>query len=177
MRPTQTNPGPPDPGPPYPDQWILPLQTFPWIFAAAFAASLVPAARRRMTAGPLPWRLLPVLVYAAVISLASSVNPSAPTGVSGKVFHPVVFAGLAFLAQLAAHSGAAPRPRPRWRRLIWVALACMAFGIADELHQSFVPHRTCTALDMGLDALGAVAGTLTYLATHALVTRLTPRQQ
>jgi len=55
--------------------------------------------------------------------------------------------------------------------------ACVAFGIADELHQSFVPRRACTALDVGLDALGATAGTLVYLATHALVTRLHRRRQ
>ncbi len=163
--------------------WLIPAlgvraplyQTFPWIFGAVFAMSLVPAARRQMTAGPPIWRLAPVIVYAAVISLASSVNPSATTGVEGNVFHPVEFAGLAFCAQLAAHKGAAPRPQ--WRRIIWVALFCVAFGIADELHQSFVPRRACTALDVGLDALGATAGTLVYLATHALVSGLHRRRQ
>jgi len=107
--------------------WLIPAlgvraplyQTFPWIFGAVFAMSLIPAARRHMTAGPPIWRLAPVVVYAAVISLASSVNPSATTGVEGNVFHPVEFAGLAFCAQLAAHKGAAPRPQ--WRRMIWVA--------------------------------------------------------
>lgn len=184
--------------PPNPGQWILPLfffanatltawligvlgvqapvyHSFPWIFGAAFALSLVPAARRRMTAGPMVWRLVPVGVYALVITLASSVSPAATTKISSNVFHPVEFAGLAFLAQLAAHGGAVPRPR--WHLLLWVALACVAFGVADELHQSFVPNRSSTALDVGLDALGTAAGTLAYLVTHALVNRLTtPRR-
>jgi VanZ family protein len=183
------------PATPNPAQWILPLffaanaaltawlipalgvkaslyQTFPWIFGAAFAVSLIPAARRQMTHGSLVWRLTPVGLYAIVISLASSVNPSVTAGVQSNVFHPVEYAGLAFCAQLAAHGGASRRPR--WGRILWVALACVAFGVADELHQSFVPRRACTALDVGLDTLGAAAGTLVYLATHHLVTRLSP---
>ena len=62
--------------------------------------------------------------------------------------------------------------RPRWRRLVGVALACVAFGVADELHQRFVPNRASTALDVGLDALGTAVGTLVYLVTHVLVSRL-----
>lgn len=181
-----------------PAQWILPLfflanaaltawlietlgvrepvyHSFPWIFGAAFALSLVPAARRQMTEDPLVLRLVPAGVYAVVISLASSFPPSATTTISGNVFHPVEFAGLSFLAQLAAHGGAAKRPRRR--RLICVALACVALGVADELHQHFVPNRACTALDMGLDAIGTVIGTLVYLATHTLVARISARQQ
>ncbi len=185
-----------------PAQWILPLffaanaavtawlisalgvraplyQSFPWIFGAAFALSLIPTRRRQITAGPLIWRRAPVAVYALVISLASSVSPSPTTSVAGNVFHPVEYAGLAFCAQLAAQLATrrSASPRPRWRLILWVALACVAFGVIDELHQSFVPHRACTALDVGLDALGTIAGTLVYLAIHQLVTRLSPRQE
>ncbi len=180
-----------------PDQWLLPLFfaanaaltgwligalgvkaplyfRLPWIFGAACALTLIPAVRRRITVGPLPWRLLPVLVYALVISMASSVNPSATSSVEGNVFHPVEFAGLAFLAQLAVHGGVTPRPN--WRLMLWAALGCVAFGVLDELHQSFVPRRACTALDVGLDALGTLAGTLVYLAMHTLAARLTPTE-
>lgn len=180
-----------------PGQWILPLfflanaavtawligvlgvrapmyHSFPWIFGAAFVLSLVPAARHRMTADPFIWRLVPVGVYALVITLASSVSPAASTKLSSNVFHPVEFAGLAFLAQIAAHGGA--EPRPRWRRLLWVALACVAFGAADELHQRFVPGRDSAVADVGLDALGTVFGTLVYLVTHVLVRRLSQRR-
>jgi len=186
------------PGPPTPDSWLLPLffganaaltawlihalgvrdplyHSFPWIFGAAFVGSLIPSARRLMTAGPLVYRLVPAGVYALVITLASSGNPSPSTSVTSKIFHPVEYAGLAFLAQLAAHGGAAARPRGR--RIIWVLLACVAVGAADELHQYFVPNRTSALRDVGLDALGAAAGTLVYLATHALVIRLSPRSR
>jgi VanZ family protein len=178
------------------DQWLLPLffgahalvtgwliqalgiqapryLAIPWIFLVAFCLSMIPAVRRHLTVGPVVWRLAPALLYAGVISLASSVSPTPTANISGKIFHPIIFAGLAFLGHLAAQDGSAPRPR--WQRLAWVALACVAFGLADELHQSFVPGRFCRAADMGLDALGVAAGTLVYLATYALATRLPHR--
>jgi len=186
------------PDTPNPAQWIIPLfflanaavtawliralgvgapvyHSFPWIFGVAFVLSLVPAVRRQMTEDPMALRLVPAGVYALVISLASSVSPAATTSIRSDIFHPAEFAGLTFLAQLAAHGGAAKRPR--WRRLIGAALVCVAIGVADELHQRFVPNRACAAQDVGLDALGAIIGTLAYLATHAIVVRLSTRRR
>lgn len=182
---------------PHPDQWILPLfflanaivtgwildllevktplyLTLPYIFAVAFCLVLIPTVRQRIATGPPSWRLIPPLLYAVVISLASSVHPVGTTGVEANFFHPVEFAGLAFLAQLAAHGGLIPRPRQRL--LLAVALACVAFGVADELHQSFVPRRVTSATDVGLDAFGIAAGTLVYLAAHRLTSALFPRK-
>lgn len=180
-------------GTPHPDHWILPLffganaivsglligvlgvrapvnSLIPWIFGGAFLLTVIPPIRRRVTTGPLLWRLAPPVLYAAVISLASSVNPSATTGVEGNVFHPVEFAGLAFLAQLAAHGGLAPRSR--WRLILIAAVACVLFGVIDEIHQAFVPHRASTVLDVGLDTLGTIAGTHLYLAARRLTSAL-----
>jgi VanZ family protein len=136
--------------------------SLPWIFAGATILSLIPAIRRRLVLGSLPWRLAPVLLYAGVISLASSVNPRPTTGVSGNVFHPVEYAGLAFLLQYALHAGLARPPRP-WS-LGAAALAAALFGVVDELHQSFVPGRHASVLDVGLDAAGAVAGSALFLS-------------
>ncbi len=143
----------------------------PWIFGAAFGVLLIPSMKGRVVAGSWPWRLGPPLLYAVVISLASSVNPSPTVGTPGNMFHPVEYAGLAFLAQLAWHKGATSRPR--WRGIALVCLLCVAFGVLDELHQSLVPHRTSSALDVGLDAIGTLAGTATFLGVAALGRRLT----
>lgn len=44
--------------------------------------------------------------------------------------------------------------------MIWALAAgvTMLFGIADELHQAFVPGRDPSVLDWLVDAAGAVAG-------------------
>ena len=135
--------------------------TFPWIFGGAFLLTLVPALRRRLDAGAPVYRALPVLLYATVITLASSVNPRATTGVPGNVFHPVEYAGLAFLGLYAWHAGFSRAPTRRG--VLLVLIACVAFGALDEVHQSFVPHRDPDLFDVGRDALGALAGAALYL--------------
>jgi VanZ family protein len=149
-------------------------RSFPWIFAGATVLSLVPAIRQRLETGALPWRLAPPLLYVAVISLASSVSPRATTAVSGNVFHPVEYAGLAFLLQYALHTGFARPPRPR--RLALAAVLAAAFGVVDELHQAFVPGRDASALDVALDAAGALLGSALYLALAALAARARTRE-
>jgi VanZ family protein len=47
-----------------------------------------------------------------------------------------------------------------WRlehALLAIALATV-YAVGDEVHQRFVPGRTAAAGDVGIDALGAVAG-------------------
>ena len=41
-----------------------------------------------------------------------------------------------------------------------VLLVCGVYAVSDEFHQSFVPSRTATARDVGIDAAGAVFGVL-----------------
>ena len=69
--------------------------------------------------------------------------------------HIVEYAVLAFLAYrlvLAYEISTAP--------LSWacILLAVAAYGATDELHQSFVPGRDASLLDIGSDALGGVFG-------------------
>ncbi len=133
----------------------------PWIFGTAFVVSCLPWLRHRMTNGAPVWRALPVLVYAGVITLASSVSPLANLGGASNVFHPVEYAGLAILGQFVANGGLSRRPR--LGRVLWVAAACLAMAVLDEAHQSFVPARTATVGDVVLDALGVVLGTALFL--------------
>jgi len=42
-----------------------------------------------------------------------------------------------------------------------VLLACV-YGISDEIHQAFVPHRDSDIMDVLADGLGSVFGVMTY---------------
>lgn len=49
---------------------------------------------------------------------------------------------------------------------------CLLYAVSDEVHQEFVPGRTGKVTDVIIDSLGAVLGTLFYLAalkTAALI--------
>ena len=50
--------------------------------------------------------------------------------------------------------------RPTGAPYLWavVVVATAAYGATDEFHQSFVPGRYASWLDLGYDATGAVAG-------------------
>ena len=44
------------------------------------------------------------------------------------------------------------------RRAAWIALlVAVAWAVLDEVHQSFVPNRTASAMDVGIDTVGALA--------------------
>jgi VanZ family protein len=99
------------------------------------------------------WRWGPVVAWAAMIFVLSSI-PDLGTGLGGwdfvlrKFAHAAEFAVLGFL--LARAIG---RDRP--------ALALgIAYAVSDEVHQSFVPGRLGSPLDVLVDAVGVVVGVL-----------------
>jgi len=110
-------------------------------------------------------RLLPPLVVMALIFLLShqpGANLPPPFPHFDKVAHFTVY-GL-----LAATIIAAWQPRARQRRpgaAVLVAVCwCLAYGISDEFHQSFVPGRDSSVVDVLFDILGALSVSLAWLA-------------
>jgi VanZ family protein len=99
------------------------------------------------------WRWLPVIAWAALIFVLSSI-PDLGTGLGGwdvalrKLAHAAEFAVLGFLLLFALG-------RERWA----VALG-VAYAVSDELHQHFVPGRQGSPLDVAIDAVGVVVGVL-----------------
>jgi VanZ family protein len=97
------------------------------------------------------WRWGPVVAWAALIFVLSSI-PDLGTGLGGwdvllrKLAHAAEFAILGALLVRALR-------RPGWA----VALG-IAYAVSDELHQSFVPGRQGSALDVALDSVGVVLG-------------------
>ena len=66
------------------------------------------------------------------------------------------FGGYAALALLWSWALAPAMRRP----LPWALAIAVLYGVSDEYHQTLVEGRRGTALDVSIDALGAVAGTL-----------------
>jgi len=105
-------------------------------------------------------RWLPVLVWAGVIFALSSI-PSLNSGlgtwdfVLRKCAHMTEYAILAVLLVRATGSYA------------WAFALAVAYAATDEVHQLFVRGRHGSAVDVAIDALGAVIGL-------AVVSRLRP---
>ncbi len=62
--------------------------------------------------------------------------------------------------------------RPAWsfRRAVLSVLIAGLYSLTDEFHQSFVPGRSASLLDCGVDTVGAILGTiLVYLSRGLLV--------
>jgi VanZ family protein len=108
------------------------------------------------------------LAWAGLIFALSSISPPPPRGASlarafaGNLFHALEYGVLALLLALAL-----PR-RAGWpalgaRSVAAIVLACALYGVSDELHQSFVPGRDASALDVLTDLAGA-AGALSVAA-------------
>ncbi len=105
-------------------------------------------------------RWLPVLVWAGVIFALSSI-PSLNSGlgtwdfVLRKCAHMTEYAILAVLLVRATGSYA------------WAFALAVAYAATDEVHQLFVRGRHGSAVDVAIDAVGAVIGL-------AVVSRLRP---
>jgi VanZ family protein len=96
--------------------------------------------------------------YAVGIFYFSSLSypPTPAWAYSAVVFHFAEYLGFGFVLFLAARSW-------RVRRAFAVALVFAVFYAAtDEVHQYFVPYRSCSLFDVLVDSLGALAGTILY---------------
>jgi VanZ family protein len=123
---------------------------------------------RKMCAGKLVRALskcVAPLVAGAIWALSSQSRLPTIKGVLGvdKVQHLLAYAvlavGVAFWFS-----------RARWRAhpaLTLLAVVCISslYGATDEVHQHFVPGRTCNAWDWLADTLGAAIGAALYVAS------------
>jgi VanZ family protein len=104
-------------------------------------------------------RFLALVAWAGVIFALSSIS-EAPEPTTQE--WPSVVAHLveyAVFGLLAAWFLRAVRPAGAPGVLAAAAWALsVAYGISDEWHQSFVPHRTATVFDLVVDAIGAAFG-------------------
>lgn len=103
----------------------------------------------------------PLAAWMLVIFAASS-RPRVPYqhDVPDWFSHALVYLVLALLASRAFSAGGALD-----RRLAALVFAfCVAYGISDEWHQSFVPGRHPDAWDVLKDTIGSLGGIAAHLA-------------
>ena len=75
---------------------------------------------------------------------------------SDKTAHVLLYSGLGFLAGRALAGGAG---RPVTVRVMLLVLTlCALYGLSDEVHQLFVPHREFDLKDCAADVAGGGLG-------------------
>jgi len=112
------------------------------------------------------WYWLPLVVYAAIIFILSSMShppvPSVDLPHFDKVLHTIEYGGLGVLLCRAASM------RGRWlspgSALIAALLVGSLYGASDEMHQMFVPFRTADPFDFLADCFGTALGAGTFRA-------------
>ncbi len=110
---------------------------------------------------------IPVFVYCALIFSFSSQSfpnrhfPSFLFGLSDKLAHGVEFGILGILFYRAFQQ------MTQAIKSVWLAIFCtVLFGISDEIHQGFVPHRQPDLLDVLADTVGAMIFVFTWAFFH-----------
>lgn len=103
------------------------------------------------------WLWIPAGAWAATIFVLSSFSrlPSGPGGLSDKHAHVLAYALLCALIVLPLAGGR--WIGVTWRTVLAAALLAIGYGITDEIHQSFVPGRDMSMLDLAADTVGACA--------------------
>jgi VanZ family protein len=101
---------------------------------------------------------VPALLWAATVLFIGGLShvPTVQTSLPlDKVAHFFMYGLLGALVTY----GWLKAQRPK--RLLWVLLLAMSVGVADEIHQRWVPHRSSDVKDWIADAVGVtVAATL-----------------
>lgn len=126
---------------------------------ALFSAYMGRRDRKKTLSPSLCW--LPLLLYALFIfSLSSRSFSGAEVSIKADYFHLVEFATLAlFLCCFWDNV------LPRGKRAVFFACVLasgLLWGIADEIHQSFVPGRDSSAWDVVYDGVGLAVGCTLY---------------
>lgn len=95
----------------------------------------------------------PIIAYSlAIIAISHQTLPDKllPFEHADKVVHFVEYLLYVELLYLAL---AINRPAAATNRL-WAAGLSIVFGISDELHQYFIPGRSCSSVDLLVDCMG-----------------------
>jgi VanZ family protein len=107
---------------------------------------------------------------AFVFALSSMTRVPGAEYVWDKLLHAVGYAAISVLALRAFHGGF---EAPRWRPSLAAFLFMLLWFVSDEWHQSFVPGRDASALDVAADVVGFGIGMTVFAALRAGRARLT----
>lgn len=73
-----------------------------------------------------------------------------------KIVHIVCFAFLSFWVSFACNISC-------YKKIFIAILIVIIYGIIDEIHQSFIPGRSCSFLDWFADCIGAFLGSVIFV--------------
>ena len=109
---------------------------------------------------------LPVILYASLIFYLSSLpKPTRmPTGEvlyisepESQFLHVLEYFILAFLLFRALKNTVSI---PLSKLALLAVVIAVIYGVSDEIHQSFVPNRSCSPIDLFLDGVGSLIASL-----------------
>lgn len=108
-----------------------------------------------------------VLLYCAAIFWLSaqpvSIKPELDIPGLDKAIHMALYSGLAVLVSIGMRrSGQHYSPRVQ---LLFPIAFCLMYGITDEIHQLFTPHRSFQLSDIFFDTLGPILAQLVLCAS------------
>ncbi|PIR20575.1 MAG: teicoplanin resistance protein VanZ [Deltaproteobacteria bacterium CG11_big_fil_rev_8_21_14_0_20_47_16] len=103
-------------------------------------------------------------MYAAgIFYLSSGPSPDIPPPFPNfdKVVHVTLYTGFSFFVARAVCF--------QWKEIsrmtLWLTIAISSlYGLSDEIHQFFVPTRSCDVLDWCADVVGSVLGVFVFSA-------------
>lgn len=83
-----------------------------------------------------------------------------------KSAHCLEFAGLSFLFNIALFE-----QTNKIKPLYSIAFTSL-YAVTDEVHQIFVPGRSCQIKDWAIDTTGAIIGTIVFLAIYFIILKI-----
>lgn len=124
-------------------------------------------ASRRKAGKESPWMAaVPVAIYCLFIFSMSHNSPTSQVSVNGDYFHPVIYATVGILLSWACRSILLKKGAPTFIALVMGIGTAYAFS--DELHQSFIPGRCASPLDIALDVLGLGVACFVFIMSRAV---------
>ena len=107
---------------------------------------------------------LPALIWAIAIFVQSSFSSITPPPIGGiysdKLAHAVVYAILGYLTTRAFQNSSSSKLAER--AILWSIIACIFYGMSDEIHQYFVPGRYADIADLLADSVGVLVVQLAF---------------
>ena len=97
----------------------------------------------------------PLFCMFLMFLVSSQSRISIPDQLSDKWLHFLAYLILAVLLLRAFHQG--PGRPLRWRATVLAVGCASAYGVLDEIHQTFVPGRFGSSVDLLADVAGALA--------------------
>ena len=108
--------------------------------------------------------LLPVILYLTIIFFLSSLPgkeiPDVELPYFDKILHLLEYAVLGFLLMRGLKNSELKFSNTSL--IIFAVIFSVLYGLSDEFHQSFVPNRDASLLDVLFDCIGGAVGSIVY---------------